>query len=337
VVDAIDYAQAEGLRVAAQRTGHSAEPLGDLADSLLIRTAALSRASIDAERRVARVGSGALWGDLVPQASELGLAACHGSSPAIGIAGYSLGGGVGWCARKHGLQCNRVTAIELVDATATERRVDAAGDAELFWALRGAGGDFGVVTAIEFELLPITEVFAGALFFPLSLAPEVLHTWHQFIRTAPDEVTSVARVMNLPATPEMPEAMRGRSFAIVEAVALLPEPEAVELLAPLRGLSGAIMDTFATVPPAGTAASTWTRPSPPPTRAGGCCWASCRRPGSTRSSAPSAPTRGPRSSRSSSATTAARCAAAAPRMGRWTRSPASSSSSASTSRRPRRR
>src|ERR1700759_1308453 len=96
VVDAIDYAQAEGLRGGAQRTGHSAEPLGNLAHTLPIRPAALSRVSIDAERRIARVGSGALWGDLVPQASELGLAACHGSSPTVGIVGYSLGGGVGW-------------------------------------------------------------------------------------------------------------------------------------------------------------------------------------------------------------------------------------------------
>jgi hypothetical protein len=237
--------------VAAQRTGHAAEPLGDLGDTLLIRTAALGRVSVDAERRIARVGSGALWGDLVPQASELGLAALHGSSPTVGIAGYSLGGGVGWYGRKHGLQCNRVTAIELVDATATERRVDAANDAELFWAMRGGGGDFGVVTAIEFELLPIATMFAGAIFFPLSLAPEVLHTWHQFTRTAPDEVTSLARVMNFPDTVEMPEMVRGRSFAVIEAVALLPEAEATELLAPLRGLDGAIMDTFATVPPAG--------------------------------------------------------------------------------------
>src|SRR6185503_248787 len=147
VADAIDYAKAEGLRVGAQRTGHAAEPLGDLSGTLLIRTAALNTASSDAERRVARVGAGALWGDLVPRASEIGLAACHGSSPTVGIVGYSLGGGVGWYGRKHGLQCNRVTAIELVDATGTERRVDAVGDAELFWAMRGAGGDFGVVTA----------------------------------------------------------------------------------------------------------------------------------------------------------------------------------------------
>ena len=173
VAEAIAYAKAEGLRIGAQRTGHSAEPLGDLSGTLLLRTAAMSGVSIDADRRIARVGSGALWGDLVPQASEMGFAAAHGSSPTVGIVGYSLGGGVGWYGRKHGLQCNLVTAIELVDAEGNERRVDADNDPELFWAMRGSAGDFGIVTALEFELLPIHEVFAGALFFPVERMGEV--------------------------------------------------------------------------------------------------------------------------------------------------------------------
>jgi FAD binding domain/Berberine and berberine like len=250
VVEAVAYAKAEGLRIGAQRTGHSAEPLGDLGDTLLLRTAGMSQVSIDADRRIARVGSGALWGDLVPQASEMGFAAAHGSSPTVGIVGYSLGGGVGWYGRKHGLQCNLVTAIELVDAEGDERRVDAANDPELFWAMRGAAGDFGIVTALEFELLPVHEVFAGALFFPVERMSEVFGAWHAFTATAPDEVTSIARIMNFPPIPEIPEPMRGNSFAIVEAVALLGEAEATEVLAPLRGL-GPAMDTFAVQPPAG--------------------------------------------------------------------------------------
>ncbi|HET9186084.1 MAG TPA: FAD-dependent oxidoreductase, partial [Solirubrobacterales bacterium] len=218
VVDAVEYAKAEGLRIGAQRTGHSAEPLGDLADTLLVRTAAMNTVSIDPRQEIARVGAGALWGDLVPQASLGGFAACHGSSPTVGIVGYSLGGGVGWYGRKHGLQCNRITAVELVDATGTERRVDAEADAELFWALRGGGGDFGIVTALEFELLPIAEVFAGALFFPAARAAEILHAWHEWTAGAPDEVTSVGRMLSFPPFPEIPEPMRGKDFAIVEAV-----------------------------------------------------------------------------------------------------------------------
>jgi FAD binding domain-containing protein/berberine-like enzyme len=263
VVEAVEYAKAEGLRIGAQRTGHSAEPLGDLSGTLLVRTAAMNSVSIDAARRVARVGAGALWGDLVPQASEQGLAACHGSSPTVGILGYSLGGGVGWYGRKHGLQCNRVTAIELVDATGTERRVDADSDPELFWALRGGGGDFGIVTALEFELLPIEEVFAGALFFPVERAAEVLHGWHEWTATAPDEITSIGRLMSFPPLPELPEPLRGKDFAIVEAVALLPEAEASEALAPLRDL-GPVMDTFAAQPPAGVSGLHMDPPEPAP-------------------------------------------------------------------------
>jgi FAD/FMN-containing dehydrogenase len=263
VAEAIAYAKAEGLRIGAQRTGHSAEPLGDLSGTLLLRTAAMSQVSIDADRRIARVGSGALWGDLVPQASDMGFAAAHGSSPTVGIVGYSLGGGVGWYGRKHGLQCNLVTAIELVDAEGNERRVDADNDPELFWAMRGAAGDFGIVTALEFELLPVHEVFAGALFFPVERMSEVFGAWHAFTATAPAEVTSVARIMNFPPIPEIPEPMRGNSFAIVEAVALLGEAEATEVLAPLRDL-GPAMDSFAVQPPAGISGLHMDPPDPAP-------------------------------------------------------------------------
>jgi FAD/FMN-containing dehydrogenase len=263
VIEAIAYAKAEGLRVSAQRTGHSAEPLGDLAGTLLLRTAAMNAVSIDDKRRVARVGAGALWGDIVPQASDLGLAACHGSSPTVGVVGYSLGGGVGWYGRKHGLACNRVTAVELVDAEGAERRVDADSDAELFWALRGAAGDLGIVTALEFELLPIAELFAGAAFFPAERAGEVFHAWHEFTATVPDEITSVARIMNFPPLPEIPEPLRGNSFAIIEAVALLGEAEASELLAPLRGLDP-VMDTFAVQPPVGIVGLHMDPPDPAP-------------------------------------------------------------------------
>ena len=263
VVDAVWYAKAEGLRVAAQLTGHAAEPLGDLSGTLLVHTAAMNSVSIDAGRRVARVGAGALWGDLVPQASELGLAACHGSSPTVGIVGYSLGGGVGWYGRKHGLQCNRVTAIEVVDSEGAERRVDADSDPELFWALRGGGGDFAIVTALEFELLPVAEVFAGALFFPVERAAEVLHAWHEWTAGAPEEITSVGRLMSFPPIPEMPDPLRGKDFAIVEAVALMGGDEAAEALAPLRGM-GPVMDSFATQPPAGISGLHMDPPAPAP-------------------------------------------------------------------------
>lgn len=263
VAEAIEAAKSRGLRVSAQRTGHGADPLGALDGTLLIRTAGLTGIEIDAEARRARVGAGTLWGELVPAASELGLAARHGSTGTVGIAGYMLGGGLGWYGRKHGLGCNSVTAIELVTADGEQRRVDADSDPDLFWALRGGGGDFGVVTALELELLPVASVYAGALFFPLERAGEVLNAWRQWAGGAPDEVTSIGRVMAFPPFPEIPEPLRGNSFAVVEAVHLGDEESGAELLAPLREL-GPGMDTFATQPPAGIAGLHMDPPEPSP-------------------------------------------------------------------------
>ncbi len=246
----VRYAGDSGLRVAPQRTGHHAEPLGPLAETILLKTTRLDRVHIDPQSRCARVGAGARWEDVVPAASELGLAALHGSTPDVSVAGYSLGGGMGWYARKHGLAANSVTAIEVVSADGEVHRASAASEPELFWALRGGGGNFGVVTALEFDLFPLAEVYAGVLFFPFERAGEVLHAWHEWTAGAPDVVTSVGRLLQFPPFEEVPEPVRGKSFALIEAVFLGDEADGAELLAPLREL-GPLMDSFAMVPPVG--------------------------------------------------------------------------------------
>jgi FAD/FMN-containing dehydrogenase len=252
VAAVVDFARQEGLRVAPQRTGHNAAPLGPLEGTVLLKTNRLDRVHVDPAARCARTGSGARWEDVVPQASELGLAALHGSTPDVSVAGYSLGGGMGWYARKHGLAANSVRAIELVTADGEIRRVDHENEPELFWALRGGGGNFGVVTALEFDLRPIPEVYAGVLFFPFERAAEVLHAWHEWTDGVPDEVTAVGRLLQFPPLEVVPEPVRGKSFAVVEAVFLGTEAEGRELMAPLRALAPA-MDTFSMVPPAGIA------------------------------------------------------------------------------------
>jgi FAD/FMN-containing dehydrogenase len=263
VVAVVDFAREHGMQVAAQRAGHNAEPLGRMNDVILVKTDALQGVEIDVRRRVARVRSGSKWGDVVPRASELGLAALHGSTPDVSVAGYSLGGGVGWYARKLGLSANSVTAIELVTADGRLRRVDHYHDPELFWALRGGGGNFGIVTALEIELYPISEVYAGVLFFPWERSPEVLHTWLEWTATVPDEVTSVGRILQFPAMDAIPEPVRGRNFAVVEAVVIGNEDRGAELLRPIRALGPAI-DTFAMVPPVGIAELHMDPPEPVP-------------------------------------------------------------------------
>jgi FAD/FMN-containing dehydrogenase len=263
VVAIVNFARERGLQVAPQRTGHNAEPLGAMDDVVLVKTDALQGVEIDVERRVARVLSGSKWGDVVPRASELGLAALHGSTPDVSVAGYTLGGGVGWYARKLGLSANSVSAIELVTADGRLRRVDAENDPDLFWALRGGGGSFGIVTALEIDLYPIAEVYAGVLFFPWERSSEVLHAWLEWTRTVPDDVTSVGRILQFPPLPELPEPLRGQSFVVVEAVVTGDEAYGAKLLDPLRAL-GPAMDTFAMVAPAEIAELHMDPPTPVP-------------------------------------------------------------------------
>ena len=192
VAAVVAYARDNDLRVVPQTTGHNAAPLGSLQDAVLLKTSNLRFVELDTERRIARVGGGTRWEDVTGPASEQGMAVLHGSSPDVGIAGYSLGGGMGWYARKHGLQCNHVTAVEVVTGDGTLVRATADEHPDLFWALRGGGGSFGVVTALEFELFPVEQVYAGALFFPWERASEVLKTWHGLLGELPEEMTSVA-------------------------------------------------------------------------------------------------------------------------------------------------
>jgi FAD/FMN-containing dehydrogenase len=252
VVFAVAFARESGLRVNVQGTGHNATPLGDMSDTLLIRTSRMRGVEIDAGGRRARVQAGAQWQDVVPRASELGLLALHGSSPDVGIVGYSLGGGLGYAARKLGIQANSVTAIELVTAEGDLVRADAQHDADLFWALRGGGGNFGVVTALEFRLYPVESVYAGMMFWPWEDAERVISRWAEWTREAPDEVTSMARILAVPDLPQVPELLRGRNVAIVNAAYLGDEADGARVLAPLREL-GPEVDMFGTMPPVGLA------------------------------------------------------------------------------------
>jgi FAD/FMN-containing dehydrogenase len=267
---AVAFASANGLRVAAQGTGHNAGALayGGLDDVVLIKLHAMRGVEIDAEERTARVAAGAVWGDLTAPASDLGLAPLAGSALDVGIVGYCLGGGLSWMARKHGMAANSVVAIELVTADGALRRVDAENDPELFWALRGGGGSFGVVTALELRLFEVPELSAGMLLWPWERADEVAHAWAQWTQTAPDEVTTSMRLMQIPPLPEIPEVVRGRRLLIIDGAILAGEERAAEILAALRALEPEI-DTFGPVPPIALSYVHMDPEEPMPTRGDG--------------------------------------------------------------------
>ena len=250
VVAVVEFARDAGLRVAPQATGHNAGPMGLEDGVILLKTERMRGVEVDPVARIARAEAGVTWGEVTAKVSEHGLAALSGSSHDVGVAGFTLGGGLSFLSRKHGLAANSVTAIELVTADGEFRRVDADSDADLFWALRGGGGNFGAVTAIEFRLYDIAEVYAGMLAYPWELASEVLHTWRDIVESTTDETTTVGRIVQLPDLPDLPPFLRARKLVLVEVVHLGDEESGAALIQPLRDL-GPEIDTVATIPTAG--------------------------------------------------------------------------------------
>jgi FAD/FMN-containing dehydrogenase len=251
VAETIRFAAERGLRVAPQTTGHGAAPLArDLEDAILLNTSRMRGVRIDRPNRIARVRAGAQWGDVTLPASAYGLAPLAGSSPSVGVVGYTVGGGLSWLARKHGLACNSATAFEVAIPEHGIVRADADHNPELFWALRGGGGSFGVVTALEFELYEVEDVYAGTMLWPWEQAEEVLHAYRYFSRTVPDEVTSLCRLLQLPDAPSVPSQLRGGKFIAFEAAITGHEAYRRDIVEPMRAFRP-VLDLFATMPAAG--------------------------------------------------------------------------------------
>jgi FAD/FMN-containing dehydrogenase len=249
VVDAVNAARELGLRVAPQASGHNAGATASLENTIVLRMTELKGVVIDPVAKRARVAAGTEWKEVTGPASAHGLAPLAGSSPQVSVVGYSLGGGISWLGRKHGLAADAVLAFEIVTADGQLRHVDPETDPDLFWAVRGGGGNFGVVTTIEVRLFEEPELFAGAMFFPLARAAEVVTAWRDLTTTAPDALTTSLRLLSVPDDPSIPEPMRGGQFVVVDGAFAGPTAEAERVLAPLRALEP-FMDGWAPCEPA---------------------------------------------------------------------------------------
>lgn len=248
VAATIRFAAEHGLRVAPQTTGHAATQLAGLDDTIILRTGSLDLIEVDAGSRTARLGGGVLALPAATATAEHGLTPVLGSAVDVGTAGFSLGGGLGWLARSHGLACNSIRGAELVTGAGEILRVDAASDPDLFWAIRGGGGAFGVVTELEVELYDTGELLAGDVMFDVQHAPAVFEAYRAWVADAPTEVTSSIRLLTPPPAPTVPEPIRGRPMVTVTA-ACAGDPEAAEaLLAPLRAVAPTVTDSYARVP-----------------------------------------------------------------------------------------
>jgi hypothetical protein len=251
VAATVSFAAANDLKVAAQGTGHGAAPLAALEGTILLKTERMRGIEVDADARTARIEAGALSLELGEAAGKHGVCSLPGSSPDVGVIGYTLGGGLSWLGRRYGFACNRVAAIELIDAEGEPRTVDAENDPDLFWAMRGGGGGYAVVTALRVNLLPIGEIYAGALVFPAAVGAEAVRAYRDWAAGVPDEVTSVVRFITPPPIPDVPEPIRGVPLLTIDGACIGGQAEGEATIAPLREIGETVMDTFEWMPTAG--------------------------------------------------------------------------------------
>ena len=243
---AIKFAAENDLKVAGQGTGHGAVAIGSLGDAILIKTERMR--GIEVGDGTARIEAGVLAEEIGGAAHEKGKSFLPGTSPNVGVTGYSLGGGLSWFGRKYGWACNHVTAIELVTADGEARTVDADSDPDLFWALRGGGGGYAIVTALHLDLFPVAEAYAGALLFPPEVTEDGLRRYRDWTAEAPEEVGSMVRMLNLPPIPDIPEEIRGKKWLAITACCLGTSEEGEKVIAPLREIGEAAMDSFDQIP-----------------------------------------------------------------------------------------
>ncbi|GAA1262875.1 FAD-binding oxidoreductase [Sphaerisporangium rubeum] len=256
---AVEVAAGCGVPVVVQATGHGTHVPCD--GAVLVRTGRLDEVVVDAAARVARVGPGARWGQVVAAAAAHGLAPLCGSSPDVGVTGFTLGGGVGWLARRYGFAADSVTGARVVTADGREVAVDAARHADLFWALRGGGGSFGVVTSLTFRLYPVREVYAGAVYFAAERAAEVLGCYREWTRSAPDWLSTAVLLRRMPDSAEVPAAVRGRGAVVLKALSCGGAERAERVLRPLRAVGGPVLYDDVAPVPFGDAAMGGVRPA----------------------------------------------------------------------------
>ncbi|REE98451.1 FAD-binding oxidoreductase [Thermomonospora umbrina] len=231
VAAVVRFAKGAGPAVAPQATGHGAS--GEVGGVILLRTAALDELEIRAEERIARVGAGMQWGRVQAAAEPHGLTGLPGSSPVVGVAGYTLGGGLSWFGRRYGWASDGVRAFDVVDADGERSRVTADTDADLFWALCGGGGSHALVTAIEYALHPAPALYGGRMLWPAARAAEVFAAYREITATAPDELTVWFDLLHFPGADPM---------VAVDATYLGDAHEGEALLAGLAGIGGLIGD-----------------------------------------------------------------------------------------------
>src|SRR6185437_10256525 len=243
---AVGFAADGGLPVAIQGAGHGL--VRACTEGVLISTRQMTGVRVAPGRRTARLEAGTRWDQVIRQAAQYGLAPLNGSAPQLGAVPYILGGGLGPLAREFGYACDRVRGIEIVTADSHLSHVSATKDRDLFWDLRGGRGNFGVVTAMEIDLVPAARLYGGALYFDAELIPAALHAWRQWTGTVPPELTSSVALVSLPDAASVPGPLRGRPVAHVRIAFTGSAAVGADLVAPMRTVGPRLVDTVGEMP-----------------------------------------------------------------------------------------
>jgi len=246
VAAGVRFAADAGWGVGVQSTGHGTLYPAD--DQLLIVTSRMAAVQVDVEARTARVEAGASWRQVLDAITPFGLAALLGSSPDVGVVGYMLGGGIGWLGRCHGFGADSLRRVDIVTADGLLRHASSRENSDLFWGLRGGGGNFGVVTAMEFDLYPLATVYGGNLIYPGELARDALRFYREWLAKLPDELSSWMAISKFPPLPQVREAFRGKTLALLVGAFAGTAAEGQRWIQPWLDWHAPIDNTFRELP-----------------------------------------------------------------------------------------
>jgi FAD/FMN-containing dehydrogenase len=244
---AVTFAARQRRPVLVKTTGH--QIVGHARGAVVIATHRMNDITIDAAGRTARVGAGVLWSEVIARAAEAGLAPLNGSNPTVGVSGYTLGGGLSpTLGRSHGYAADHVRSLDVVTADGKLRHVNADSEPDLFWALRGGKGNFAVVTALEFNLFPVSRLYAGAVYFPGERTADVLRVWADWHPRTPETMVTSFAVMRMPSMTGVPEPVRGKFLVSVRIAYNGTTADGERMVAPLRASAPAVLDTVRDMP-----------------------------------------------------------------------------------------
>ncbi|MCW2952164.1 MAG: linked oxidase domain protein [Conexibacter sp.] len=249
VTRAVEFARSEDLVVAVRGGGHSIPGFSTCDGGIVIDLSPMRGIRVDPETRTARAQPGLTWSEFDHETQAFGLAVTGGLVSSTGIAGFTLGGGIGWLMREHGLACDNLVSADVV--TADGRLVHASADenAELFWGLRGGGGNFGIATSLEYRVHPVgPTVLAGAVFYPGERAAEILRFYREWTEAAPDELTTLVSLATAPPAPFLPEEWHGRPVVVIPALYAGPLQDGERAVRALRELGDPVADLIGPMP-----------------------------------------------------------------------------------------